>query len=205
MSKIKSYVVAGSMAVSAFVGLAVAPLAGAVTDTLTLNASIQGTISIDASADDPLTLTINPVAGGNQTTDSADVTVTTNNSAGYTLSHYASASTLTKGGDTIPSTSGTWVSPVILANNTWGYAVASGTADLTPGSNGFDASYSATSDQSSNSSLFAAVPTSTTILRSTSAEATSGETTTFWYSAKADQSNPTGTYTVTITYEALTK
>lgn len=203
MSKLKTGAVAGTLAISSFVGLAVAPLvSAATTGSTTLQASVGYTISLDSVTPATTTLSIAPVAGGSQTTDSTAVQVTTNDSAGYTLSHYTSSATLANGGNTIASTSGTWTTPVSLANNTWGYAVPSGTTGLTPGSNGFDASYSVISNQTSSAAKYAAMPTSSTAVRATSAAATA-DVTTFWFSAKIDNTKPSGNYTATINYSVV--
>lgn len=203
MSRIKTYVTAGALAASSLAGLAVAPIvSAATTGSTSLEAAVGYTISLDSVSPSTTTLSVAPVVGGSQTTDSTAVTVTTNDSAGYTLSHYTSSATLVNGANTIASTSGTWASPIALANNTWGYAVASGTTGLTPGGNGFDASYSASSNQTTNTSKFAAMPTSSTAVRATSAAATS-DVTTFWFSAKVDNTKPSGTYSTTINYSVV--
>lgn len=203
MSAIKTYVTAGALAAVGIVGLAVGPVvSAATTGTTTLQAQVGYTISLDTVSPATTTLSIAPVSGGAQTTASTAVTVTTNDSAGYTLSHNTSSATLQKGADTIASTTGTWTTPIALANNTWGYAVPSGTVGLTPGSNGFDASYSAITNQTTSTAKYAAMPTTSTSVRATSAAATS-DVTTFWFSAKVDNTKPSGTYSATINYSVV--
>ncbi|MBP7760627.1 hypothetical protein KA093_02435 [Candidatus Saccharibacteria bacterium] len=191
--------------VAAVVGLVLAPVAAsAATANTTINAVLASSISVTTSG--TVTLNIIPVSGGAQSTASDTVTVTTNHGTGYNLSlKDADANTnLVNGGNNIPtSSSTTWGSPATLSNNTWGYGIASGTANLTAGSN-FSASYTAQTDQTTDSHLFLGVKTTDQLLRTTSAAAGSGEVTTVWYSAKADTTNPTGTYTDTVTYTALT-
>ncbi|MFZ1458603.1 MAG: hypothetical protein WAT17_01870 [Candidatus Saccharimonadales bacterium] len=193
--------------VAAVVGLVLAPVAAsAATDTenTIINAVLSSSITVTTSG--TVTLNIVPVSGGAQTTASDTVTVTTNHGAGYNLSlKDADADTnLVNGANNIPtSSSTTWGSPATLSNNTWGYGIASGTANLTAGSN-FSAAYSALTDQTTDAHLFLGVKTTDQLLRTTSAAAGSGEVTTVWYSAKADTTKPTGTYTDTVTYTAVT-
>lgn len=205
MSALKTYVAAGTLAAVSVVGLAVAPVvSAATTGSTSLEAQVGYTISMDSVSPATTTLSIAPVAGGAQTTRSTAVTITTNDSAGYTLSHNTSSATLAKGADTLASTAGTWTVPIALANNTWGYAVASGTSGLTPVSNGFDASYANIDSAASSTAKYAAMPTTSTSVRSTSAAATS-EVTTFWFSAKVDNTKPSGNYTATISYSVVGK
>lgn len=199
----KASSVVGTLALVGVLGLMIAPMvSAATTGTTTLQAQVGYTISLDSVTSGTTTLSIAPVSGGAQTTASTVVTVTTNDSGGYTLSHYSSSATLTNGANSIASTSGTWTTPIVLANNTWGYAVPSGTSGLTPASNGFDASYSAISNQTSSAAKYAAMPTTSTAVRATSAAASS-DTTTFWYSAKVDNTKPSGTYSATINYSVV--
>lgn len=195
------YTVAAVLAVA---GLSSAPLiASAVTASTTINAVIATSITIATSG--TVNLAITPVTGGAQTTGSDTVTVTTNNATGYNLSLKDSdASTaLTNGANTIPaSSSTTWGSPTALANNTWGYGIASSTVGLTAGS-GFDSAYSALSNQPTDSHKFLGVKTTDQLVRTTSTAAGTGDTTTVWYSAKVDMTKPVLTYTTTVTYTAL--
>lgn len=197
------YALVSCLTMIGIISLVIAPIvSAATTGTTTLQAVVGYTISLDSVAPATTTLSIAPVAGGSQTTASTAVTVTTNDSAGYTLSHYSSSANLTNGGNTIASTSGTWTTPIVLLNNTWGYGINTGTTGLTPVSNGFSAAYSATTNQTTNALKFAAMPTSSTAVRATSTTASS-DVTTFWFSAKVDNTKPSGTYTATINYSVV--
>ncbi len=203
MSKLKNYVVAGVLAGTSIVGLAVAPIVSAATTGSTaLQAQVGFTISMDSVSPATTALVIAPAAGGTQTTRSTVVTITTNDTAGYTLSHNTSSTTLVNGVNTLPSTAGTWTVPVSLANNTWGYAVPSGTVGLTPVSNGFDATYANIDSQATSTAKYAAMPTVSTAVRATAVPA-AADTTTFWYSAKVDNTKPSGTYSATINYSVV--
>lgn len=168
------------------------------TDNTTINATVASVITMTTSGS--VGINITPVTGGAQSSASDTVTISTNNSAGFdlTLANSDATLTLTKGGDTIAAHAGTYASPTALANNSWGYAVG--------GLGTFDASYSALSNVTSSATKWAGVPASGSPqnIKSTSSTA-SGDTTTVWYSAKADPTKPNGSYTDTVTYTATTK
>ena len=197
------YAASAFVSVASIVVLPVAASAAVATAITTINANVGSTISVSSTS--TVTLNITPVAGGSQTSASDTVTVSTNNAAGYNLAlnDADGTTTLTSGGGaTIAAHSGTFASPSALANNTWGYAVPSGTAGITT-PNGFDASYTTVDNANSHASKWAGITTSPQVLRSTGAPV-SGETTTVWYSAKVDTSKPNGMYSDTVTYTATT-
>lgn len=184
----------------AVVGLVLVPVtAMAATDNenTTINASIQSVISVATSS--TVAISVTPVSGGSQTSASDTVTVNSNHAAGYalTLSDSDADTDLENGANSIAAHAGTQASPTALANNRWGYAVAS--------IGGFDASYSTITNATSSSSVWAGVPGagSPNTIKSTATTA-SNDTTTVWYSVKADTTNPNGTYTDTVTYTATT-
>lgn len=202
MSILRERLIVGSLAVVGIVGMAVAPTVSAITSNGIVRAALGSSISIDSVTPGTLALSVTPVSGGAQTTDKVDVTVTTNSSLGYQLGLATAPAALTKGLDSIAATTfATWGTPGVLPNNSWGYAIASGTTGLTAGSN-FDASYTATSNLTSNASKFLAVPTTNTVVRNVSSGPTSADPTTFWYSVKADTTKPNGNYDSTVTYTA---
>jgi len=174
--------------------------AGAVSSTAntTITAALASTISVTSSS--TLTLNVTPASGGSQTTDKDVVSVTTNNATGYalTLSDTDSNNNLVNGGNTIAATTGTYASPVILPNNSWGYRVDSlGSFGAGP--------TTATTNQTSNALLFAAVP----VLASpqqikTTATTASSDVTNVWYSVKVDGTKPNGNYSDQVVYTATT-
>ena len=138
-----------------------------------------------------------PTGAGAQTLASDTVTVSTNDSSGYTLqlAETGAISTLTSGSNTIPASSGTQASPTAMLANTWGYRV--------DGVGGFGAG--PTSGQSSTaisgSIKFAAVPaTASPNTLKTTAGTASNDTTTVWYGTAANTSQASGTYTNSVTY-----
>ncbi len=196
---IKSALVLGA-GVFAVVGLVLAPAAAnAVTGNTTVNANVQGAISI--ATDTTVDLNITPTVSGSATSDSDAVVVTTNNSGGYTLQISAGAATLDKGADTLAATSGTLLSSATLDNNAWGFRYDD--ADGTYTDFG-DNSTAAQSNQANLANTWAAVPTTDSTIKVTGTAATSGDTTDIFYGAKVDTSKPSGTYTGTITYTATT-
>ncbi len=157
----------------------VSPVIGLFTTSTTVNANVV------------------PTASGAQTIASDTVTVSTNDSSGYTLqlAETTGSSALVSGGNSIPASAGTQAVPIAMVNNTWGYRVDS--------LGGFGAG--PTSGQSSaavsGSIKFAAVPAtaSPNTIKTTAGTATS-DTTTVWFGVAANTSQPSGTYTNSVTY-----
>lgn len=182
---------------SVFVSTPLTVLAATDSENTTINANLGSTISITTSGS--VALNVTPVSGGAQTSASDTVSVSTNNSAGYTLTLADSnADTdLDNGGNSIAAHAGTQASPTALANNRWGYHVDS--------IGGFDADGAVESNVTSSTIKYAGVPASgapNTI--KTTATTASGDTTTVWYAVKADTTNPNGTYSNIVTYTATT-
>ena len=142
-----------------------------------------------------------PTGPGAQTLASDTVTVSTNDTSGYTLqlAETGASSNLVSGSDTIPASSGSQTTPVAMAANTWGYRVDS------LGGFGSGPTSSQNSAAISGSIKFAAVPVtaSPNTLKTTSGTASS-DTTTVWYGVAANTSQPPGTYTNSVTYTATT-
>lgn len=187
-----------TMAVSV-VGLAFSPvIASAATANTVINATLGSTISVTTST--PVAISLTPTAGGVVSSSSDTVSVSTNNTAGYTLTleDNDATTTLVSGANSIAAHSGTQASPTTLANNTWGYRV--------DGVGGFGAGpTSAETNNGSSSTIWAGVPAtgSPNTLKTTSSTA-SNDTTTVWYGVKVTSSQPNGTYTDTVTYTATT-
>ena len=180
------------------VAFVAAPAVQAATTTTTINSQINSTISL-LTSNGTVNVNVIPSAAGAQTTSSDTVTVSTNNSAGYNLQLATSTANraLTSGSNTIAAASGTFAAPAALTANTWGYRVDGlGTFGAGP--------TSALSSQSISSTTFAGVPASTTpqTLKTTSSTA-SNDTTTVWYSVAANTTQPSGTYTNSVTYTAV--
>lgn len=188
------------------VGVATSPItvsAASQNSNTTINATVNEVISMSTSG--TVSLTLNPAGSGVVSSASDTVSVTTNKANGYNLSvaDNDATTTLVSGANTLTASSGTKTAPVALTNGTWGFAVASGTTGI--GTNGFDASYSAESSSTSSTSKWAGMPaTGSPMMIKTTATTASADTTTVWFAAKVATSQPTGTYTDTVTYTATT-
>lgn len=190
----------------AIFGVVVSPaIASAASNTAntTVNVDVGSSISISTSGTVSISLT--PTSGGVVSSASDTVTVSTNNTLGYNLKLADSDATtdLTSGGNSFTTSVNAMAAAAALANNTWGYAVPTATTGI--GTNTFDASYSAETNATSSATKWAGVPASGSgvTIKSTASTA-SGDTTAVWYAAKANTSQPNGTYTDTVTYTATT-
>jgi hypothetical protein len=176
-----------AIGVVAAVGVIALPMyAGAATTTVS---SSLGSVITLFTTNGTVTLNSTPTAGGVQTIASDTVTVSTNDAAGYTLKvgETTAASALTSGGNTIPAIGGTLASPIAETVNTWGYRVDS--------AGGFAAI---------GAIKFAAIPASGSpdTIKTTSSTATN-DTTSVWYGLAVNTTQPTGSYTNSVTYTAI--
>jgi hypothetical protein len=170
--------------------------AASATANTTINATVADVISITTSGTVAISLT--PTTGGVVSSASDTVTVNSNRTTGYNLkiSDSDSNANLVSSGNTMTPHSGTFASPTALTSGKWGYRIV--------GVGGFTATaYSAESNNGSSSSTWAGVSVlaSPVTVKTTSSPATN-DVTTVWYAAKADSTQPNGTYTDTVTYTA---
>jgi hypothetical protein len=149
----------------------------------------SGTVNINAT----------PTSGGVQTIANDVITVSTNDSSGYTLklAETGAGTTLLSGSNTIAAISGTQASPAYETAGTWGYRVDSiGGFGAGPTSSVSNAAISATLK-------FAPVPvTASPDTIKTTATTASSDTTNVWYGVAVNTSTPSGTYTNSVTYTA---
>jgi hypothetical protein len=186
--------------VAALLGVAsITSVASALTTSTTISSVISPVITL-LTTNGTVTVNMVPTAGGVQTIASDTATVSTNDAAGYTLqlAETSASSTMTSGANTIAASGGTQAVPLAMAVNTWGYRVDS--------LGGFGAG--PTSAQSSvaisGSIKFAAIPaTASPNTLKTTATTASSDTTTVWYGITANTSQPSGTYTNSVTYTAV--
>lgn len=179
-------------------GMVFVPVAAsAATANTTILTVIGSTISVSSSG--TVNINITPVTGGSQSSAADTVSVSTNNTTGYTLKLADSDATtdLVSGSNTITAHTGTQTTPTALANNSWGYHVDS--------VGGFDADGAAEDNVTTSTIKYAGVPAnaSPNTLKTTSSTA-SGDTTTVYYGVKADTTKPNGIYSDTVTYTATT-
>lgn len=184
-------------AVMTFGFMLTAPVIAAASSTTstTISSSIGSVISL-LSSNGTVNVNVTPTGSGAQTIASDTVTVSTNDSSGYTLqlAETSASGNMVSGGNTLPASSGSQASPVAMSANTWGYRVDS------VGGFGAGPTSGATS-QAISAVKFAAVPAtaSPNTLKTTSGTASS-DTTTVWYAVAASTAQPTGTYTNSVTY-----
>ncbi len=183
---------------SFFIVFGVTAAVSALTASTTISSSISSVISL-LTTNGTVNVNVTPTASGAQTIASDTVTVSTNDSSGYTLqvADTDANTNLVSGGNNIAAASGTQTTPTTQSANTWGYAVQ--------GVGGFNSSgYTTASSAAISGSLkFAGVPAtgSPNTIKTTSGTASS-DTTTVWYAVAADTTQPSGTYTDSVTYTA---
>ncbi len=175
--------------------VAVPAVAGAATSNTIISSAVGSVISV-FTTNGTVNVNVTPTGSGAQTIASDTVTVSTNDSSGYTLqlAESGAATALTSAGNTIPASAGTPASPIVEAANTWGWHVDN--------IGGFGATATTAQNSAAIGTVkFAAVPaTGSPYTLATTATTASNATTTVWYGVAADTSQPTGTYTNTVTY-----
>lgn len=161
-----------------------------------------GSCTITLTSGGSTTLNVVPTPSGKCTVQSDTASVLTDSTEGYSLTMTTSTTNnaMTSASGNITASSGTASSPTTLATNTWGYRVDSLA--------GFGAGpTSAQNNGSTPSVTFAGVPPSNaagTQVASSSGPANPTVDTTVWYGLCADSSVPADTYSVTVTYTAVT-
>jgi len=148
----------------------------------------SGTVNVNAT----------PTSGGVQTIASDTVTVSTNDSAGYTLKlgETSATTTLTSGSNTIAASTGTFGTPIAETANYWGYRI--------DGAGGFGAGPTSSASNAAIGGIkFAGVaPSGSPDTLKTTATTASNDTTTVWYGVAVNTTAPSGTYTNSVTYTA---
>lgn len=172
-------------------------LVSAASSNTVITATIGSTISMSSSG--AVAINVTPAVGGAQTSASDTVSVSTNNTTGYTLTLADSdaTTTLVNGANSIAASAATQAASAVLANNTWGYHV-DGVGNMATGG-------AVETNVGSSSIKYAGVPATgaANTIKATAAVAVS-DATTFWYAVKADTSKPNGNYIDTVTYTATT-
>lgn len=161
-----------------------------------------GTCTITLTDTGAPTLAIVPTPTGVCSVQSDTVSVLTDSTTGYSLTMTTSTTNNAMQGSTtsLAASSGTSSAPTTLAMNTWGYRV-DGLASFGAGP---------TTSQSSGSVpsvAFAGVPASnqpSTQVAYSGSPANPAQDTKVWYGVCANSSIPVDTYSVTVTYTAVT-
>jgi hypothetical protein len=169
------------------------------TDT-TIGLSINPVI-ISYSSGPTVTLgAITPDSTGKQSAASDTVTANTNDTAGFTVTLKENSATVTdmvSGGNTIATSTGTPASPATLTNNKWGWRIDSLA--------GFGAGPTSTISSASPSALtYAGIPANASPFTIKTTSTNGSASSTVWYSARVDNTQPIGTYSTTVTYTITT-
>jgi hypothetical protein len=161
-----------------------------------------GSCTITLTSGGTTNVDVVPNTSGKCTVQSDIASVLTDNPTGYSLTMTTSTTNNVMAGSSgnIASSSATAASPTILAMNTWGYRV--------DGLAGFGAGPTSILNSGSvPSTTFAKVPPSNlagTQVASSASAANPAVNTTVWYGVCANSTVPAGSYTVTVTYTAVT-
>lgn len=185
-----------SLALASLAFIAV-PLTAVAQEDTTVSVAVTGVLSTFTTSGTVTLGALTPDATGRQSINNDTVTVGTNDADGYTLTLNDSDTTYTlaSGGNSFANSSGTPASPAALSNNTWGWRVDA--------LGGFGAGPTADTNNAAPSALtFAGIPANASPFTINSSAATGTEVTEVWYSARANDTQPTGTYTNTVTYTA---
>jgi hypothetical protein len=198
-------------------GLMVAPvfassLASADTASTTISSAVTAAITAFTTSG-TVNVNVASTSGVKQTVNTDTVTISTNDSAGYTLTlqdgNNSNALCVTPGAGCtgIPATSGTTTTPVLMSvANVWGFHLDNdGTKWCNSGTTcGATFGTSLSSNQTSSATLkFAAVPVSgSPYTVKTTATTASSDVTYVWYGVNMDPTLASGTYTDSVTYTA---
>jgi hypothetical protein len=176
-------------------------VAEALTTTTTVSSAIGSTISL-LSSSGTVNINVTPTGAGVQTIAADTVTVSTNDSAGYTLKLGETSATVNLVGTSNPSNTivpvgGSQAVPQAETANSWGYRVDSvGGFGAGPTSGAANAAISGTI----KFAPVAATGSPDTI--KTTAVTASNDTTSVWYGIAANTTAVADTYTNSVTYTA---
>jgi hypothetical protein len=172
---IQKIMIAPALLFAALFLLGASATVAAISASTSISSTISSTLGLSSSG--TVTVNVLPSASGAQTIASDTVTVSTSDTAGYTLqlSETGAGTAMVSGGNSIPASSGTQVSPLAMLANTWGYHVDN--------IGGFGATTTVSQSSAAIGSIkFAAVPVTASpdTIKTTSGTASS-DTTAIWY------------------------
>lgn len=186
-----------ALAVSSIGLLALPLVASADTATSTVSVDVVGVISAFTTSGTVTLGAITPDATGRQSTNKDTVSATTNDSQGLniTLQDSDTTYTLTSGTDTIAKAAGTYAVPAALANGEWGWRVDSlGSFGVGP--------TAVLSSAAPSSLTYAGIPANGAAQQIKNITAEGSTSVEVWYSARVNNTQPSGTYTNTVLYTA---
>lgn len=174
-----------------------------------VNVAVNPVINItDGNSGTTTIPAITPTSAGRMSAATDSLAVTSNDSAGYkvTIQMTGSTNTLNSGGNSIAAAIGTTTTPAVLSANSWGFCVPSnsGNGSYTTVFGTCDGSLSSAAI---SSNTYAAVPKSTDtpfILFNTASSSVGNYNTVVTFAAAVDNSTPSGTYTGTVVFTAVT-
>lgn len=182
--------------------LVVAPVYANTYGSGTYGSCQYGSCSISLTSSGSVNINVTPSQNGTCTINNGSVSVSTDDSSGYslTIQDNSTDNALISGTYSIASTSGTFSLPIPLTANSWGYRVDN-TGSFGPGP---------TSQQNNvplNSTKFAQIPSASSspdmiIDNPTATDST--QTTNIWYGVCANMSTASGAYSTQVTYTAIT-
>lgn len=186
-----------ALAVSSLGLLALPLVASADTATSTVSVDVVGVISAFTTSGTVTLGAITPDATGRQSTNKDTVSATTNDSQGLniTLQDSDTTYTLTSGTDTIAKAAGTYAVPAALANGEWGWRVDSlGSFGVGP--------TAVLSSAAPSALTYAGIPANGVAQQIKNITAEGSTSVEVWYSARVNNTQPSGTYTNTVLYTA---
>lgn len=153
---------------------------------------------------------ITPTASGRMSAATDSLSVSSNDTSGYkvTIEMTGSTNTLSSGSNNISAASGTTTNPAVLTSNTWGFCVPnnSGNGSYTVGLNWPGTCDGSLSSAAISTGKYAAVPVagSPFILFNTASSSVGTYNTVVTFAAAVDNTQPSGTYTGTVVFTAVT-
>jgi hypothetical protein len=186
-------------------------IASADTASTTISSAVTAAITAFTTSG-TVNINVASASGVKQTVNTDTITISTNDTAGYTLTlqdgNNSNDLCITPGSGCtgIPSTSATSTTPALMSGaNIWGYHIDGATKWCNSGSTcGSTFGTSLSSNQAASATLkFAKVPLSgSPDTLKTTATTASSDVTYVWYGIDIDPTQANGTYTDTVTYTA---
>jgi len=165
------------------------------TSTTTVNLTVNPVL-ISWSSGPTVTLgAITPDSTGRQSTASDTVSANTNDTAGFTVTMQENSATTTSmvsGSNNITASTGTAASPITLINGTWGWHIDSLA--------GFTGSGATLNSAAPSAVTYAGIPANGSPYTINTTSTNGSASTTVWYSARANNTQPLGTYSSTVLY-----
>jgi len=165
------------------------------TSTTTVNLTVNPVL-ISWSSSGTVTLgAITPDSTGKQSTASDTVSANTNDTSGFTVTlqeNSAVTTDMVSGGNSITASSGTPASPVTLTNGKWGWHVDS--------LSGFTGTGATLNNAAPSAVTYAGIPANASPFTINTTSTNGSASTTVWYSARVNNTQPLGTYSSTVLY-----